>query len=145
MKGLHLIGDLAGCRCDPQRLLDSVGFKDKCIEMVNTSGLTVMDTIFKQFDNSGFTGAVVLAESHLAIHTWPETNGLTLDVYVCNYSADNSAKAHQLFDAVVDYFQPDEIARHAIDRGTHMLIEPLKESIGFYIKDSSHIGEWHRK
>ncbi len=143
MKGLHLIGDLAGCRCDPQRLLDSAGFKDKCIEMVNTSGLTVMDTIFKQFDNSGFTGAVVLAESHLAIHTWPETNGLTLDVYVCNYSADNSAKAQQLFDAVVDYFQPDEIARHAIDRGAHMLIEPLNESIGFYIKASRHIGEWH--
>ena len=142
MNGLHLIGDLAGCRCDPQRLLDSVGFKDKCIEMVNTSGLTVMDTIFKQFDNSGFTGAVVLAESHLAIHTWPETNGLTLDVYVCNYSADNSAKAQQLFDAIVDYFQPDEIARHAIDRGEHMLVEPLNESIGFYVKASRHIGEW---
>lgn len=69
MNGLHLIGDLSSCRCDPQRLLDSNSFRDKCIEMVNASDLTVMDAVFKQFDNSGFTGAVVLAESHLAIHT----------------------------------------------------------------------------
>lgn len=145
MNGLHLIGDLADCRSDPQRLLDGSGFRDRCIEMVNASGLTVMDAVFKQFDNSGFTGAVVLAESHLAIHTWPETNGLTLDVYVCNYCADNSAKAQQLFDAVVDYFQPTEIVRHVIDRGTHVLVEPLNDSIGFYVKASRRIGEWRTK
>ncbi|MDC8444716.1 MAG: polyamine aminopropyltransferase [Nitrosomonas sp.] len=142
MNGLHLIGDLTGCRCDPQRLLDSIGFREQCIEMVNASGLTIMDAVFKQFDDSGFTGVVVLAESHLAIHTWPENNGLTLDVYVCNHSADNSAKAQQLFDAVVEYFQPVEISRHAIDRGEHMLIEPLNASIGFYVKASRRIGEW---
>lgn len=145
MNGLHLIGDLSSCRCDPQRLLDSNSFRDKCIEMVNASDLTVMDAVFKQFDNSGFTGAVVLAESHLAIHTWPETNGLTLDVYVCNYSADNSTKAQQLFDTVVDYFQPAEIVKQAIERGEHMLIEPLNASTGFYIKASHCIGEWRTK
>ena len=145
MNGLHLIGDLSSCRCDPQRLLDSNNFRDKCIEMVNASDLTVMDAVFKQFDNSGFTGAVVLAESHLAIHTWPETNGLTLDVYVCNYSADNSTKAQRLFDAVVDYFQPAEIVKQAIERGEHMLIEPLNASTGFYIKASHCIGEWRTK
>ena len=145
MNGLHLIGDLSSCRCDPQRLLDSNNFRDKCIEMVNASDLTVMDAVFKQFDNSGFTGAVVLAESHLAIHTWPETNGLTLDVYVCNYSADNSTKAQRLFDAVVDYFQPAEIVKQAIERGEHMLIEPLNASTGFYIKANHCIGEWRTK
>lgn len=145
MNGLHLIGDLSSCRCDPQRLLDSNSFREKCIEMVNASDLTVMDAVFKQFDDSGFTGAVVLAESHLAIHTWPETNGLTLDVYVCNYSADNSTKAQQLFDAVVDYFQPAEIVKQAIERGEHMLIEPLNASTGFYIKASHCIGEWRTK
>lgn len=145
MNGLHLTGDLLRCRCDSQRLRDGIDFRDKCIEMVNASGLTIMDAVFNQFDDSGFTGAVILAESHLAIHTWPETNGLTLDVYVCNYSADNSAKAQQLFDAVVDYFQPTEIVRHAIDRGEHMLIEPLNVSTGFYIKASHCIGEWRTK
>ncbi len=145
MNGLHLIGDLSGCRCDMQRLLDGEDFKKQCTDMVRASGLTIMDVTFQQFDDSGFTGTVVLAESHLAIHTWPENNGLTLDVYVCNYSADNSTKAHQLFDAIIDYFKPKEVARHAIERGEHTLVEPLNDSIGFYVKASRQIGEWQTK
>lgn len=113
--------------------------------MVRDSGLTIMDATFKQFDDSGFTGTVVLAESHVAIHTWPENNGLTLDVYVCNYSADNRSKANQLFEAIIGYFQPDEVIKHAIERGEHQLLEPLNESTGFYVKASRQIGQWHTK
>ena len=145
MNGLHLIGDLTGCRCDPQLLLDGERFKAKCIDMVAASGLTTMDATFHQFDGGGFTGTVVLAESHLAIHTWPERQGLTLDVYVCNYSADNSAKARKLFDQLVGYFQPAEVAKHEIDRGSHTLMEPLNDSTGFYIKASRQIGDWQTK
>ena len=139
MNGLHLIGDLTGCRCDPQLLLDGERFRAKCLEMVAASGLTTMDATFHQFEGSGFTGTVVLAESHLAIHTWPERQGLTLDVYVCNYSADNSAKARKLFDLLVNYFQPTEVARHEVDRGGHLLMEPLNDSTGFYIKAGSQL------
>ena len=87
----------------------------------------------------------MLAESHLAIHTWPERQGLTLDVYVCNYSADNSAKARKLFDQLVDYFQPTEAARHEVDRGEHLLMEPLNDSTGFYIKATKQLGEWQTR
>jgi spermidine synthase len=145
MNGLHLIGDLGGCRCDPQLLLDGEGFRAKCIAFVQTSGLMVMDASFHQFEGSGFTGTVVLAESHIAIHTWPESAGLTLDVYVCNYSADNSKKANTLFDSIVAYFEPTEIARHDIDRGGHLLMEPLNDSTGFYIKAESQLGEWQTR
>jgi spermidine synthase len=145
MNGLHLIGDLTGCRCDPQLLLDGERFRAKCLEMVAASGLTTMDATFHQFEGSGFTGTVVLAESHLAIHTWPERQGLTLDVYVCNFSADNSLKARRLFQQLVDYFQPTEVARHEVDRGEHLLMEPLNASTGFYIKASRQIGEWQTR
>ncbi|HEV8106474.1 MAG TPA: polyamine aminopropyltransferase [Burkholderiales bacterium] len=145
MNGLHLIGDLTGCRCDPQLLLDGERFRAKCLEMVAASGLTTMDATFHQFEGSGFTGTVVLAESHLAIHTWPERQGLTLDVYVCNFSGDNSLKARRLFDRLVDYFQPSEIAKHEVDRGGHLLMEPLNDSTGFYIKASRQLGEWQTR
>jgi spermidine synthase len=145
MNGLHLIGDLTGCRCDPQLLLDGAGFKARCLEMVAASGLTTMDATFHQFEGSGFTGTVVLAESHLAIHTWPERQGLTLDVYVCNYSADNSAKARKLFDLIIGHFQPTEIARHEVERGGQLLMEPLNDSTGFYIKANAQIGEWQTR
>lgn len=141
MNGLHLIGDLTGCRCDPQLLLDGERFRAKCLDMVAASGLTTMDATFHQFEGSGFTGTVVLAESHLAIHTWPERQGLTLDVYVCNYSGDNSAKARKLFGQLVGYFQPTEVAKHEVDRGEHLLMEPLNDTTGFYIKARRQLGE----
>ena len=145
MNGLHLIGDLSGCRCDPQRLLDGKAFEQTCVEMVRASGLTIMDVSFHQFEGSGFTGTVVLAESHLAIHTWPESAGLTLDVYVCNYSADNSDKARALFDSIAAYFDPAESAVTAIDRGEHLIMEPLNETTGFYIKAARKLGSWQTK
>ncbi len=145
MNGLHLIGDLSDCRCDPQLLVDGKRFEQECVAFVRAAGLAVMDVRFHQFEGSGFTGTVVLAESHLAVHTWPEHSGLTLDVYVCNYSADNSAKARRLFDAIVAYFQPREAARHEIDRGEHLIMEPLNESTGFYVKAGKKIGEWQTR
>ena len=145
MNGLHLIGDLTGCRCAPEILLDGNRFRELCLKMVRDAGLTVMDATFHQFEGSGFTGTVVLAESHLAIHTWPEKKGLTLDIYVCNFSGDNSEKARSLFSALVAHFQPTESATHEIDRGDHMLLEPLNESTGFYIKASRQIGEWQTR
>ncbi len=145
MNGLHLIGDLTGCRCDPQLLLDGTRFEEKCVELVRASGLTIMDVRFRQFEGSGYTGTVVLAESHLAVHTWPERQGLTLDVYVCNYSADNSASARALFDSIVAYFDPAEIARHEVERGAHLMLEALNESTGFYIKATRKLGEWRTK
>ena len=83
MNGLHLIGDLTGCRCDPQLLLDGERFRAKCLGMVAASGLTTMDATFHQFEGSGFTGTVVLAESHLAIHTWPEHCFAAVDFFSC--------------------------------------------------------------
>jgi spermidine synthase len=145
MNGLHLIGDLTGCRCDPQLLLDGERFRAQCLEMFSSAGLTTMDATFHTFEGGGFTGTVVLAESHLAIHTWPERQGLTLDVYVCNYSADNSAKARKLFDQLVEHFQPGEVAKHEIDRGDHTLMEPLNDSTGFYLKASRQLGEWQTR
>jgi spermidine synthase len=145
MNGLHLIGDLTGCRCDPQLLLDGETFRAKCLDMVSAAGLTTMDATFHTFDGGGFTGTVVLAESHLAIHTWPERQGLTLDVYVCNYSADNSGKARKLFDQLVEHFQPAEVAKHEVDRGDHLLSEALNDSTGFHIKATKQLGEWQTR
>ncbi len=145
MNGLHIIGDLGGCRCDPQVLLDGKAFEQVCVDMVRASGLTIMDVSFHQFQDSGYTGTVVLAESHLAIHTWPESQGLTLDVYVCNFSADNSAKARQLFDAIVAHFQPAEVSRHEVSRGGHVLSEPLNDTTGFYVKADRLVGEWRTR
>lgn len=122
MNGLHLIADLHDCRCPPRHLLDAPWLEAFCVEACQRHGLTVVGRLFHPFVDSngqaaGVTGTVVLAESHLAIHTWPEVSGVTLDVYVCNFSADNSARAHALFDEMIAAFVPTQLETKEVARG----------------------------
>lgn len=128
MHGLHLIADLHTCRCAPAFLLDAAGLETFCVDACQRHGLAVVGRCFHQFldkwgQPAGVTGTVVLAESHLAVHTWPELSAVTLDLYVCNFSADNSARAHALFAETVSAFQPGKLERKEVARGH--LVEPI--------------------
>jgi S-adenosylmethionine decarboxylase len=117
LPGLHLIGDLYGCRGDRRYFFDDRLLGDFCRARVDAAGLTAVGSLFHSFgEHGGVTGMVVLAESHLSIHTWPEENYVTLDVYVCNYSTDNRDKARRLFEDVADLFKPETPHYHSIDR-----------------------------
>ena len=65
----------------------------------------------------GVTGACLLAESHRRC-TPPERGGVTLDVYVCNFSANNSPKAEALLDALLVAFAPAQQSTNRILRGS---------------------------
>lgn len=115
--GLHLIGDLYECHGDRRLMTDAIWLEDFCKRAVQDSGLTIVGSLFHSFgDGDGVTGTVVLAESHLALHTWPEDNYVTLDVYVCSYRQDNSTKAEHLFDAVMRAFVPEQPHLHRVVR-----------------------------
>lgn len=125
MQGLHLTADLRGCAAGRPVMTDTTSLRTLCLDAVARAGLSPVGELFHRFvpgpgsegAPSGITGVVLLAESHLAVHTWPELEAATLDVYVCNLGADNSARAHALMDALVDAFAPERIERHAHRRG----------------------------
>ena len=115
--GLHLIGDLYGCKGNRQLMVDAVTLENFCKQAVADAGLTAVGSLFHSFgEGEGVTGAVVLAESHLALHTWPEDDYVTRDVYVCSYTNDNSAKAERLFELVMQAFDPSEPHLHRVVR-----------------------------
>ena len=115
--GLHLIGDLHGCRCDARLMHDAAYLEDFCKSAVADAGLTTVGALFHSFgEGAGVTGVVVLAESHLSIHTWPESGYVTLDVYVCNYSTNNRPKAQKLFDELQAAFSPSDPHLHRVER-----------------------------
>jgi S-adenosylmethionine decarboxylase len=120
MQGLHLTADLFGCR-DPANLMrDAAALSALCEAFAVHAGLTVVGRQFHAFapqGDAGITGVLLLAESHLAVHTWPELRAVTLDVFVCNFGADNSHKARQLVDALVQRFDPERIQRQRLLRG----------------------------
>lgn len=57
----------------------------------------------------GITGVVIVSESHLTIHTWPERRYVNLDVFFCNYSRDNTKKARSVFAEFKKIYRPKRI------------------------------------
>lgn len=122
MKGLHIFADLYNC--PPSDYLTSAKkLRLLCIGACQSAGLSVLGEHFYQFDSfdqiqdGGATGAVVLAESHLAIHTWPERSGATLDVYVCNVTGDNSGKAERVYALLIEALRPADVLADRVWRG----------------------------
>lgn len=116
--GLHLLANMHHINVDVPALSNLEVCRSACILAVNEAGLTIVGDFFHSFgEGEGVTGVVVLAESHVAIHTWPESAYVTLDVFVCNHNRDNSNRAKQLFEALISVFQPLEVKRVEVERG----------------------------
>ena len=129
MDGIHLLGEWYGCPADTPHMVDAAALRSACLAAVEEAGLTIVGDRFHQFEPQGVTGAVILAESHLAIHTWPEMGSVTVDVYVCNYTTDNTTKARALFKALESRFVPARSHCQAIRRGDiHPSRAPVREA-----------------
>ncbi len=108
VSGLHLVADLY--RCPPSRWMTcAASLREVCLTYVREAGLLDVGELFHTFEgDAGVTGSVILAESHLCLHTWPEHDYVSLDVFVCNYGGDNSHKARQLTGRLIALFAPAE-------------------------------------
>jgi len=121
MRGTHLLAELAGCQ-NKMCLVEKPVLEKEFVRLVKNSGLQILHSYFYQFMSgsakAGVTGVVVLAESHITVHTWPESDGgyTALDVFVCNYEKDNSKIAHDLFEKLVDLFSPEHKETKIIER-----------------------------
>ena len=88
MQGLHLTADLYQCAGDTAYMLCADTLAALCRTQVHASGLTLVDDKWVTFppyngQPGGVTGTVLLAESHLAIHTWPECSFAAVDIFMC--------------------------------------------------------------
>lgn len=118
MDGLHLTADLRDCDTALAAMIDPAALRALCLAAVGGAGLSAVGELFHLFPPpGGVTGVVLLAESHVAVHTWPELGAVTLDVYVCNYGSDNSAAARGLLAALAAAFGAGSVERHELRRG----------------------------
>jgi S-adenosylmethionine decarboxylase len=79
--GRHVIAELDGC--DAAILSDSGQIRHHLVEAARRAGATVLAEETFDFKNGGVSGFVLLAESHISIHTWPEHNYAAVDIYTC--------------------------------------------------------------
>ncbi len=79
--GRHLLLELFDCDPEAINSLDIV--KASMVEAAKRAQATIVDVVFHEFNPFGISGVVVIAESHLAIHTWPEYHYAAVDVFSC--------------------------------------------------------------
>jgi S-adenosylmethionine decarboxylase len=84
--GKHLIIELF--QCDSTLLNDVKTLERHLLAAVQLSGATVIQPFFHQFSPHGITGVVVVAESHFALHTWPEYGYCAVDIFTCGDTVD---------------------------------------------------------
>ena len=79
--GRHLLLELYDCSSE---VLDSVeSVKTAMVEAAKRAEATVIDVVFHEFNPFGISGVVLIAESHLSIHTWPEYRYAAVDIFSC--------------------------------------------------------------
>lgn len=118
-KGTLLLGEWYECDFSAAALKDPETLRMICLFVAKDSGMQIVGDVFHQREPEGVTGTVLLAESHLAIHTWPEAKFVTIDIFVSNYPLDNTEKALTLYAALKAYFKPVRENCSRLLRGHH--------------------------
>jgi len=108
-RGMHILLDVYGV--DPDILDDLDLIRQYLLEAAEQADATVVDEVFYKFDPVGLTGILVLGESHLSIHTYPEENYASIDCYTCGNT--NPVKAAEYLLKVL---APEDYELHEIIR-----------------------------
>jgi S-adenosylmethionine decarboxylase len=110
--GTQILADLHGC--DPPSLADVDGVRRHMLEAARRAGATIVAECFHQWSPQGVSGVVVIAESHLAIHTWPELGYAAVDFFTCSGELGAEAGLAYLCEA----FRARRRTTRVIPRGT---------------------------
>ncbi len=109
--GEHYIIELYGCRSDTLDHFDNI--QSALVQAARIAGATIIDSKFHRFSPQGVSGVVIIAESHLSIHTWPEHGYAALDFFTCNIGMNIQAA----LDLLRDVFHPEEVEARVVHRG----------------------------
>jgi len=92
--GKHLLVEFYGC--NKKKLNDLKFIEEAMTEAAKESKSTIVQVVFHKFSPHGVSGVVVIAESHLAIHTWPEHGYAAIDLFTCGEETDPWAAFYYL-------------------------------------------------
>ncbi|MBF0564873.1 MAG: adenosylmethionine decarboxylase [Nitrospirae bacterium] len=92
--GTHLLVELKDC--NPKVLNDLQEVTNAMVTAATEAKATIIDVSFHEFNPFGISGMVIIAESHLSIHTWPEYNYAAVDIFTCGDIIDPGVAANYL-------------------------------------------------
>jgi len=109
--GRHLIAELSDCNSNT---LDNLELLEQCLkDAVRLSGATIVRSVFHRYNPQGVSGVVVIAESHLSVHTWPEYGYAAVDFFTCGPSVD----PYKAFDYIREKLDSQNAQLTEMNRG----------------------------
>lgn len=122
--GYHYVVEASGC--DPEVLKDPNRIREIFLEAAKVGNMEVKASYFFRFSPTGVSGVVIVAESHISVHTWPEEGYAALDVYTCGEKAD----PEKAVDYILEKFKAQYAHVSEVKRGikeeegtfTHMIL-----------------------
>lgn len=109
--GKHMILDIWSQ--DPKLLSYEKWIKEICLAAATKAGATILNLQFHKFgENMGVTGTVILAESHISVHSWPETGYIAIDVFMCGNCDPEST-----INIFLNGFKAKKYAKRVFQRG----------------------------
>ena len=115
----HLLLELY--RCDYEKLNDESFLRCTLNKSAKLAKATVLNLISHKFEPQGVTAIALLAESHISIHTWPESNYSAIDIFTCGQNnlpelasqyLIEALKAKEHFLRVIERNPPEEVIKH---------------------------------
>ena len=109
--GRHILAEIYGC--DP-RILNNKDFIEKImVESALKAGAEVREVAFHKFSPQGVSGVVIISESHLTIHSWPELGYAAVDVFTCG----DSVNPWKACDYITEYLNAKNMTATEVKRG----------------------------
>lgn len=99
--------------CDRERLDNLSGLQAAMQTAAEVAGATVVDVAFRKFEPYGISGVVVISESHLTIHTWPEHGYAAIDLFTCGCRAE----PWKAFDFLSGFLKASKVTTMEVQRG----------------------------
>ncbi len=122
--GYHYIIEASGC--DPKVLTDANALKKILLEAAKAGEMDVRSTYFYKFSPQGISGMVIVSESHISIHTWPEKGYAAIDVYTCDTNSKPEKTVNYILEKIkADYAHITEVERGIEDEDgtyTHIIL-----------------------
>lgn len=107
--GVHLIAEFWGCR----NIKSSKEFEDILLGAAKQAKATALKVYVHKFTPQGMTGVVVLSESHITFHSWPELKYLALDIFTCG----KKSRPYKALEFMKEKIKPNQVQVVEIKRG----------------------------
>jgi len=116
--GHQIIAEFYDCNRDS---LNNVEFiRDAMVTAAENAGATIVTETFHHFSPHGVSGAVIIAESHLSIHTWPEYGYAAVDLFTCG----DTVSSEKAFNYLREILQSGQVSTMEMHRGQVDMMDP---------------------